>query len=564
MVRIRIISGIIFLFALLLLGRLYMIQIVSGDELSLEADRQYVQTSTLLFDRGSIYFTSKDGQKVPAATLKTGFVLTINPSLITDPESTYEKLSDVMSIDRENFLRRAARTNDPYEEIAHRLDDDIAKAIEELDLRGVHLYKERWRYYPGNHIAAHTLGFVAYDEDVLVGQYGLERAYEEVLRRGENNVYVNFFAEMFSNIRETLTYSRDKEADIITTIEPNVEAYLENVISDLQSSYEAGTTGGIIINPKTGEVLAMAAAPTFDPNTFSEVENGSVFRNPLVESVYEMGSIIKPLTVAAGLDARAITPQTTYDDQGFLELNGYKISNFDGRGRGVVDMQEVLSQSLNTGAAFIASTMGRESFSKYFLNFGLGEPSGIDLPNDAAGLVKNLNSPREIEHATASYGQGIAMSPIVTVKALSAIANGGKLVTPHVVKTIDYSMGLSENISTTVERQVLRPETSEEVSRMLVRVVDEALLEGSVKLPNYSVAAKTGTAQIANPNGGGYYEDRYLHSFFGYFPAYDPEFLVFLYTVNPKGVRYASQTLTHPFIDITKFLINYYEVPPDR
>ncbi len=159
------------------------------------------------------------------------------------------------------------------------------------------------------------------------------------------------------------------------------------------------------------------------------------------------------------------------------------------------------------------------------------------------------------------------MTPIMTVRALSVLANGGKLVIPHVVKKITYKVGLSKNISYVDEaKQVIKPETSEEISRMLVRVVDESLANGTMKMKNYSIAAKTGTAQIARPasEGGGYYPDKVLHSFFGYFPAYNPRFLVFLYTVEPKNIDYASKTLTGPFFDITKFLINYYQITPDR
>jgi cell division protein FtsI (penicillin-binding protein 3)/stage V sporulation protein D (sporulation-specific penicillin-binding protein) len=318
------------------------------------------------------------------------------------------------------------------------------------------------------------------------------------------------------------------------------------------------------MNPKTGEIYAMGKDPTFDPNNLKDAKNSSVFTNNLVEDVYEMGSIIKPLTLAAGLDSGAITPNTTYNDTGSIWLNNKKISNYDGKARGVIPMQQILSQSLNVGAAWVARQMGHETFSNYMLAYGLGQKTGIDLPNEATGLVNNLNSPREVEYATASFGQGIAMSPIETVRALAVLANKGKLVTPHLVSKIKYSSGITKNVSYPEGKQVLKPATSEEISRMLVTVVDTALRGGTVKISNLSVAAKTGTAQIAKPGGGGYYEDQYLHSFFGYFPAYDPKFIVFLYTYKPKGVKYASETLTDSFINITKFLVNYYEVPPDR
>jgi cell division protein FtsI/penicillin-binding protein 2 len=278
-----------------------------------------------------------------------------------------------------------------------------------------------------------------------------------------------------------------------------------------------------------------------------------------------MGSIMKPLTVAAGLDSGAIVPETTYYDTGEIVLDQKTIRNHDGRARGTVPMQEVLNQSLNLGASFIALRMGGDTMREYFLDkFKLGSETGIDLPGELHGLVENLQSPRQVEYATAAFGQGIAVTPIQTVRALAALANGGKLVTPHLVREIRYDVGLTQTLSWGQNEQVLSEKTAREVSRMLTEVVDTALLQGEITLERYSVAAKTGTAQVANPGGGGYYEDRFLHSFFGYFPSYDSRFIVFLFSLEPQGASFASQTLTQPFHALTQFLISYYDIPPDR
>ncbi|NDB61832.1 penicillin-binding protein 2, partial [bacterium] len=180
------------------------------------------------------------------------------------------------------------------------------------------------------------------------------------------------------------------------------------------------------------------------------------------------------------------------------------------------------------------------------------------------GIIKNLITGRDVEIATISYGQGIALTPIQTVRALSILANGGKLVTPHIAKSIEYVDGNQVDLTFPKPRQVLEKETTDDVTDMLINVVDKALKKGQVKMERYSIAAKTGTAQIADPVNGGYYSDRYLHSFFGYFPAYNPKFIVFLYHVYPKGAEFASETLTDPFIQLTKLLINYYNIIPDR
>ncbi|MBX4198205.1 penicillin-binding protein 2 [Candidatus Parcubacteria bacterium] len=560
--RIRIISVAVLAFGAMLATKLYFVQIVSGEVFSEKADRQYTRPVGGVFNRGSIFFQAKDGTLMAAASLKTGYTVAINPKLLKDTEAAYTALSSIIALDRDSFLAKAAKVDDPYEEIARRLDPDMAAKITNLDISGVNVYKEKWRFYPGETLASQVIGFVGYNDDMLGGQYGLENSFETVLKRDDENLYVNFFAEVFSDLHKTLTDTGTTEGDITATIEPHVQSFVEKQLQEIDRKFNPKLSGAIVIDPKTGEIYSMAATPSFNPNSFQTEKDANVFINPLVQSVYEMGSIIKPLTMAAGLDAGVITAKSTYNDKGYLDLDGKTIYNFDKVGRGTVDMQQVLNQSLNTGVAYVAKQLGSKQFAQYMLNYGFGSKTGIDLPNESKGLVENLKSRREVERATASFGQGIAMSPISVTRALSALANGGKLVTPHVIKKIDYKVGFSKIPTYPEPVQVIKPETSKEISRMLTEVVDVALLEGKVKMDRYSIAAKTGTAQIAH--AGKYYDDRFLHSFFGYFPSTDPRFLVFLYTVEPHGVEYAAHTLTEPFVNITKFLINYYEIPPDR
>lgn len=563
-VRLRFVSAILILSALILVSKLYFVQMVYGEEFSERADRQYVRTNSDTFNRGSIFFEEKNGNYISAATLKNGYTLAINPETLENPHDIFKKLSSVTELDEDIFFLKAGKEGDPYEELAQKLTKEDADKIEAFDLDGVGLYKTKWRFYPGRDLASHTLGFVGYKGDELVGRYGVEEYYDDVLSREDAKLYVNFFAEVFSQIGERIVHrNTTREGDVYLTIEPTVQLQLEGVLEEIQNTWGSRIVAGIIINPQTGEIYGLGSLPSYDPNNYSEVDDISVFNNPLVQNVYEMGSIIKPITMAAGIDAGVVTPETTYDDKGRVTTNGYTISNYDGGARGVVSMQEVLNQSLNTGVSFVTEKLGNEKFTEYFKAFGLRTETGIDLPNEAYNLTENLDSPRDIEHFTASFGQGIALTPISTVRALSALGNGGQLITPHVVKRVEYTVGWNKLIDPEEKPGVISPETSETITRMLVKVVDEALRDGNVALEHYSVAAKTGTAQISSPDGG-YYEDRYLHSFFGYFPAYEPQFLVFLLNIEPQGARYASETLTDPFIDLTKFLISYYGVTPDR
>lgn len=561
--RIRLISIGFILFSLLLVTKLYYVQILSGDAFTERADRQYTRPVGGVFDRGSIFFESKDGTYMAAASLRTGYTIAINPKILKNSEGVYEKINALVPIDKKDFMDKVARTSDPYEEIAKRIEPEKAQAVDLLDINGVNIYKEKWRYYPGETLAAQVLGFVGFRGEDYGGRYGLENHYDTTLKRTNDNLYVNFFAEIFSDIHKSFTDTGTAEGDIVSTLEPTVEAYLEKQLQITNDKYSSKLTGGIIIDPKTGEIYAMAGYPSFNPNTFQTTKSVSAFTNPLVQSVYEMGSIVKPITVAAGLDAGVINAKTTYYDAGYVSFNNKTVYNYDQRGRGMVSMQQVLNQSLNTGVAYISQKIGNKRFTDYFYAFGIDKKTGIDLPNESSPLVANLKSPRDIEHVTASFGQGIAITPVQMVRALSVLANGGVLITPHVIKQIDYKVGFSRTLLYPSGERVIKEASSKEISRMLTEVVDTALLNGSEKMEHYSIAAKTGTAQIAGP-GGKYYEDKFLHSFFGYFPSNDPRFLVFLYTVEPKGVEFASHTLTEPFINITKFLINYYEIPPDR
>lgn len=563
--RIRIIFFFVSVFALVLIGKLFLVQVVHSDFYSEKADRQYSTPSSNIFERGTIYFERKDGQLVSAAIQTTGFKIAINPVKIIDKELAYEELSKIINIDRDEFLSKANKKNDPYEEIANNLSKEQADAITLLKIPGFSIYKEKWRFYPGANLASQSLGFVAYKGDELGGRYGIERQYDNQLSRNKNNSYVNFFAEVFSNINETLFNSESLEGDIVTTIEPSVQGVLEKTLEKVKEKYQVDSIGGIIMNPQDGSIYALSSKPDFNLNNFSEIKNAYIFSNPLVENVLEFGSVVKPLIMAGALDAGVVTAETKYEDKGSVIVENKEIFNFDKKGRGVVNMQEVLGQSLNTGMVFVYKKLGKDKLRDYLLSYGIKEKTGIDLPNETSGLVSNIiNSPRDIEYANAAFGQGIALTPIEMIRALASLSNGGNLVVPHVVKKIKYDNGLEKNMTYDIKPTKISKSTGEEITRMLVNIMDKSIQAGALKLERYSIAVKTGTAQVANTEGGGYYGDRYTHSFFGYFPAYDPKFIVFLYAINPKGVPYAVQTWANPFMDITKFLINYYEVPPDR
>jgi cell division protein FtsI/penicillin-binding protein 2 len=564
--RIRILSFCIIVFVIILIAKLFLVQVIESNTYRDKADRQYATPSSDLFERNGIFFQTKTGELVSAAVQTEGYKLAINPSDVVDIDGTYNKLNTITSIDYDKFKISAEKKNDPYEEIVDHLSKETVDKISTLKIPGVSVYEEKWRFYPGESLASHALGFVGFKGDELAGRYGLERQYNDVLAQNVNNPYVNFFAEVFSNISQKLGKSNELNGDIVTTIEPTVQGFLEKKLSEVKDAYNADSIGGIIMNPEDGSIYAMSAKPDFDPNDIGATSDVHTFSNPLVENVLEFGSVVKPLVMAGALDAGVVTADTTYDDKGSVVVDKKTIYNFDKKGRGPgTTMQDVLTQSLNTGMVFVYEHLGKDKLRDYLLGYGIKNKTGIDLPNETSGLVSGImNSPRNIEYANAAFGQGIALTPIEITRALASLGNGGKMVVPHLVKYIKYDDGTTKDLTYPTTPTKISEKTSQEITRMMVTVMDKSFDKLSPGIERYSIAAKTGTAQVANPSGGGYYLDRHTHSFVGFFPAYDPKFIIFLYAVNPKGVQYAANTWALPFLDITKFLLNYYEVRPDR
>jgi cell division protein FtsI (penicillin-binding protein 3)/stage V sporulation protein D (sporulation-specific penicillin-binding protein) len=566
--RIRLVLLLIIIAALGIAVRLYFIQIVHGDDYTLKADRQFSSGSSGLFDRGSIYFTRKDGTLISAATLATGFLVAINPQVLGDPESAYAAIAAATTsipISHDALVAAASKKGQGqvYVEVAHHLSEEQGQALAAKHIPGVQVLRERWRVYPGGTLASQTIGIVSYGgEDALAGRTGLEAQYDGTLSRSGDALYKNFFAELFSNVGNLLVNARDaREGDLITTIEPEVETRLADDMEKVNERYSSKESGGIIMDPSTGAIIAMASSPSYDGNDLSNVDP-AVLGNPFVERVHEFGSIMKPLTMTAGFDAGVITPDTTYDDMGCITVSTEKICNYDHKARGVIPMKQIIMQSLNVGASWVATQLGQSNFRTYFTKL-FGDKTGVDLPHESRGLLSNLSTTEQVNYDTMSFGQGIAITPVQMIRALGAIASGGYMVQPHVVSAIRLNSGITRSLDWGGKVQVFSATSTRQTVAMMDELDDEILYNGKAKIPTMSVAVKTGTAQLTTSSGG-YYEDRYFHSFVGFFPSYNPRFIILLYTHDPKGVQYASETLDGTFLDLLHFLIDYYAVPPDR
>ncbi|OGG92784.1 hypothetical protein A2609_03255 [Candidatus Kaiserbacteria bacterium RIFOXYD1_FULL_47_14] len=563
--RIRFILAFIILVTVLIIARLYFVQIVHGEDYAQKADRQFASGGSGLFDRGSIYFTRKDGMLISAATLQTGFLVALNPQTLQDPETAYRAITTIASssMSRDVFFAAAAKKSQVYVEVVHHLSDQVGQKLSALHISGVQVLRERWRQYPGATLAAQSIGIVSYGSgDTLAGRTGLEAKYDSVLSRSGDSLYKNFFAELFSNVGNLLVSPKDAhEGDIITTIEPEVQTRLESDLAKVNQKYSSKESGGIIMNPATGAILAIANYPSYDANVLQNVDP-VLLGNPLVEHVHEFGSIMKPITMTSSLDAGVITPETTYNDTGCITVNKATICNWDLKPRGVIPMKQIIVQSLNLGAAWIATQLGQDAFRMYFTNL-FGQETGIDIKNEGSALLGNLSTTQQVNFDNMSFGQGISVTPIQMIRALGAIANGGVMVQPHLVSAVRLNSGIERKLDWNKKVPVFSATAVRETAEMMTAVVDEKLEGGKAMIPTMSVAAKTGTAQLTDGRGG-YYKDRFFHSFTGFFPSYNPKFIILLYTNDPQGVQYASETLDETFLDLVHFLIDYYAVPPDR
>ncbi|MFH0905150.1 MAG: penicillin-binding protein 2, partial [bacterium] len=312
-------------------------------------------------------------------------------------------------------------------------------------------------------------------------------------------------------------------------------------------------------------IIAMCSWPDFDPNNYATVKSVGTFLNPAVSRQYEPGSVFKTMTMAAALDQQKVTPSTTYTDIGEVQVNDRTIRNSDLTAHGQQTMTEVLEKSLNTGAVFVVQKLGKNLFNKYLDKFGFTKPTGIELDGETSAQIKNVRQWADVDLATMAFGQGIAVTPIQILTAFGAIANGGRLMQPHVVDKILYPSGAVSINPVVTNEQVVSPQTAELVSAMMVNVVERGHGKQAA-VPGYRIAGKTGTAQIPNPKTGGYYEGwgQTIGNFIGFGPVEDPKFVMITRIDRPKDVQFAESSAAPLFGKIAKFLLDYWRVPPTR
>ena len=545
-----------------ILARLFYLQVLKHNFYAAMAQDQHGFNEQIVPQRGGIFIQEKNDSWHPLAVDRNYQTVFLVPKKVLDKNEVAGALAPLVQIPEEKILEKLQKPDDPYEPLKSKLDDTVAQQIQNLKLAGVYLAGEQWRWYPQDTLACHVLGFVGINDNQRQGQYGLEGYYEKELAgnsgflRSEKDALGQWL--LFNDYN--LAPAQDGD-NIYLTLDQNIQYVVEQKLKAVLDKWKAAEGCAIVMDPKTGAVRAMAAFPNYNPNEYNKVENINVFLNPCTQKVYEPGSVFKPVTMAAGLDTNKVSPETTYVDTGSVKIGGYTISNAHDLSYGLSSMTKVLEKSINTGAIFVQRLIGADTFKNYIEAFGFGKPLGVDLAGEALGSLHNIEQNYEVNFATASFGQGISVTSLQMASAIAAIANNGKLMKPYLVEKIVQSDGKEIETQPQVLRQVISPLAASELTAMLVSTVRNGY--DKIKVKNYFVAGKTGTAQIPNKDKLGY-SDQTIHSFAGYAPAYNPKFLIYLQMEKPQGIEFASDSLAPVFSDLTQYLLNYYEIPPEQ
>lgn len=553
------------IFCLIIVWRLFSIQVLQHDYFLALASGQQKIYEDLVPERGRIYIEDRFTKNLyPLAINKRLTLVYAIPKQVQDVTGTAEKLTDLLEMSTDEIKEKLSKEDDLYEPLKHRVADDKAEEIKKLDLAGIRFQPEDWRYYPDGEFAAHILGFVGFVEDSKRGRYGIEGYYNDLLAGKEGHLAIERDAtgRLISMGEKSFQKAIDGD-DLIITIDRFLQFKVEKKIKEAVEKFGAQVGTVIIMNPHTGEIIAMANYPTFNPNEYSEVEDANVFSNGAVYSLYEPGSAFKPVIMSAALDLGLVSPHTTVQDNGSIKVDEFTIRNFDGKANGEVTMTEILEKSINIGMVQIAQKMGRQRVYEYVDNFGFNELSGIDLDTEASTELENYQKWSEADLATVSFGQGISATPIQLVTAISAIANGGKLVQPHVVKKIVHAAGEEEVIASKETRRVISSAVAATTSAMMVSVVENGFGQ-TAKVPGYKIAGKTGTAQVPNKNGPGYDPSQKITSFIGFAPMEDPQFVMLVKLNNPGGDVWGASTAAPVFKEIAEEIFRYYQIPPSE
>lgn len=540
-IRIKIVLVVIILLFILIIGKVFYIQVIDYNKLNAYANRLWSRNLPIEANRGIIY----DTNGVVLASNVTTTSLILIPNQIENKEETARALAEILNVSYEDMYAHVSKKTsiERVHPEGRRLSYEVADKINALKISGVYLVKESKRYYPFDTLMAHTIGFVGIDNQ---GLSGLELMYDDYLTGSYGAI--KYYGDAKGN-RLSLNEIYEKPQDGINmtlTINYEIQSSLERELDNAVLKYNPDQALGIVMDPKTGEILAMASRPTFSPSEYQNYTTEEINRNLPIWSTYEPGSTFKIITLAASLEEKIVDlEKDRFTDTGSIKVENANLHCWKHGGHGDQSFLEVVENSCNPGFVVLGQRLGKEKLFSYIDRFGFGKKTGIDLNGEGSGIIFNLDRVGPVELATTAFGQGVSVTPIQQVTAVSAAINGGILYKPYVVKSLNEpeTNTVIEQNSPTVVRRVISEETSEKVRHTLESVVTNGTGRPAF-IDGYRVGGKTGTAQKVKD--GHYMVGNYIVSFMGFVPADDPQVVVYIAIDNAKGVTQFGGTVAAP------------------
>lgn len=541
------------LFFFFLIGRLAWVQFVHGEELQNKALEIRLRDIPVEAKRGSIL--DRNGKEL-VTSISVDSIYAI-PGHVQNPRETAEKLAPILDMDVDTLYKRLTRKSS-FEWIKRKVDNETARRVRELDLAGIEFVEESKRYYLKPSLAPHVLGFTGIDNQGLIG---IEKSYDEELRGQQGRIVVEHDAAGRPVPEAIHRYIPPKPGyDLVLTIDETIQYFVERELDKVVAQYKPKFALVIVMDPETGDILAMGNRPTFNPNNWQEEPRQVWDRNPAIWYNYEPGSTFKIITAAAALDEGTVHPEDRFYDPGYIKVADRNIRCWKAGGHGSQSFAEVIQNSCNPGFITVGLKTGKDKLYKYIEAFGFGQRTGISLPGEAGGIVIPQKSATTLNLATMSMGQSIAVTPVQLVSAVAAVANDGVLMKPRLVKEIRYNGKTVDTVKPEKVRQVISRDTARQLCGLLESVVAEGTGSNAF-VDGYRVGGKTGTAQVVGEKGG-YVDGRYVASFAGIAPVDDPRVTVLVVIAEPQGGVYFGGLVAAPvFQAVVRDTLRYLGVP---
>ncbi len=557
--RVRYVFLITLIIFIFIIARVFYIQVFKYDDLNKLAESLWSRNLPITADRGVI--TDRNGKELATNITTTSLVLI--PNQIKNKDEVSSQLAAILGVSKKDMDKHVNKKTsiERVHPEGRQLDYETAEKIDNLKLDGVYLVKESKRYYPYGNLLSHVLGYVGIDNQ---GLSGIELEYDKYLTGSDGAI--KYFSDGKGNKLElTEVYEKPQAGvNIALTIDLDIQQAIERELDNVVSKYSPEHALIIAMNPKTGEILGMSSRPNFDPNHYEKYDNETINRNLPIWMTYEPGSTFKIITLTASIEEQTINLfEDQFTDGGSITVEGARIKCWKAGGHGTQTFLQVVENSCNPGFVVMGQKLGKTKLYEYIHKFGFGVKTGIDLNGESSGILFKEENVGPVELATTSFGQGISVTPIQQVKAVSAAINGGSLYTPYIVGSMmePETNSVIKSISPNKEAQVI----SEDTSALVRHALESVVANGSGRnayIENYRVGGKTGTAQKVQD--GHYMSGNYILSFIGFMPADDPEIVVYVAVDHPQGVVQYGGTVSAPIAkSVLQDAINILGIKPD-